>query len=124
MIAYICMHCLGSLKATLRGIIQAIQELKHYVCTAFGDLEQHYRGDKSKPPLQGLLQGNAMAPPGWSAMATAIMDAMKNKGFGYETWSLISTRVVTIVAFQFIDDTDIILSDNSLEPKELILKAQ
>jgi hypothetical protein len=94
-----------------------IQDLKHYVFTVFGDSINPYSGDKSQPALQGLLQGNAMAPPSWTSIATVIVDAMCNEGFRYDTWCTISARAITIVTFQLVDDTNLVLSNDELEAK-------
>ena len=123
-VAYMCMCQLGALKATLWGIIEAIQSLKHYIRTAFGDSKWYYGADPNKPPLQGLLQGNAMAPPGWLAVSTVITKAMKQEGFGYDTWSMTGNRAITSVAFKFVDDSDLAISDDSVDAETLILKAQ
>jgi hypothetical protein len=64
-----------------------------------------------------------MAPPGWSTVATVLVNIMKSQGFGYQAWSLIiSQRAIEITCFQFVDDTDIIhpTTDDSKSTAELL----
>ena len=59
-----------------------------------------------------------------SRVSTVIVKAMRWEGFGYDTWSMISNRAITIVAFKFVDDSDLAISDDSVDAETLILKAQ
>lgn len=77
------------------------------------------------PPVSSKA-GNDMAPPGWSTVATVLVNIMKAQGFGYQTWSLISQRAIEITCFQFVDDTDLIHSttDDSKPTADLLNEAQ
>jgi hypothetical protein len=124
-VVYICMVRLGASEITAQAVLKAIKGLKHYIKTAFGRSKDSYGGDPSNEP-SGLLQGNGMAPPGWSTVATVLVNIMKAQGFGYQTWSLISQRAIEITCFQFVDDTDLIHSttDNSKPTADLLIEAQ
>ncbi len=126
-VATICMLKMGGPKAPLLGIINAIQEMKHYIRTAFGDSETYYGGfNEEQPPMQGYLQGNGMAGLSWLAVGSTIVEAMQRLGFGYKTWSLISNRAVELACYAFVDDTNLIHSndDPNVSSADLIDEAQ
>lgn len=124
MVAYICLLRLGAPKAPLASTIETIQNLRHSIRTAFGDCEQTY-GGSSAIPMQGLLQGNVITPPGWSAISAVLAQAMKDAGFGYSAWSAISQRAIKITCFAFVDDTDLIHSiDQELPTDQLVAETQ
>jgi exonuclease III len=117
---------LGAPRPALQSMITTIQAMEHYVQTSFGVSSKAYNIDRSRPPVQGILQGNGAGPAGWSAIAAVIINAMKKQGFGHSSWSLIRRRALTLVCFAFVDDTDIIHShpDRSIPTSQVIEQAQ
>ena len=117
---------LGIPKPTLSSMIDTIQKMQHHIRTAFGDSEIHYGGDPQEPPSQGILQGNGAGPAGWCAIATVLIEIMKQHDFGYTEWSMIKQRAIAITCFAFVDDTDIIHSNNdpTVSTHQLIMEAQ
>ena len=107
-------------------MIDTIQDMDHYIRTAFGDSEDAYRRGPRDPPPQGMLQGNGAGPAGWSAISTVIINVMKSQGFGYNDWSLIRRKAIEIVCFAFVDDTDLIHvnHDLSVPRTQLIQESQ
>jgi len=97
----------------VQGMITCIQEMTHYIRTAFGDSETGYGPDALKHALQGLLQGSGAAPPGWSAISAVLVQVMKEMGFGYSAWSMISKRAINLVCYAFVDDTDLEVTPKS-----------
>jgi len=51
---------------------------------------------------------------------------MKEAGFGYKQWSLISRRAVTLTCFAFVDDTDLIHTETAHDAstEDLLTSAQ
>ena len=90
-------------------MIKTIQQLTHYIRTAFGDSDKTF-GNDPDDPLQGLLQGNGASGMGWLAVATVIVNLMRSAGFGFQTWSSIQLEAIQLVCFAFVDDTDLIHS--------------
>jgi hypothetical protein len=85
--AYMCMQNWEPTKPLSGTLLkQSSHSIKHYIRTAFGDSKWYYGANPNKPPLQGLLQGNAMAPPGWLVVSMVIIKAMKRERFEYDTW--------------------------------------
>ena len=92
---------------------------------AFGVSEKKYGSDPDKLPAQGMLQGGD-GPAGWFSISSVLFDAMKAEGFGIREWSLIRKRVLELVGFAFVDDTDLVhtSSDPDLSTEDLIEEAQ
>ena len=117
---------LGIPKPALQSMIKTIQHMEHYIRTAFGDSEQGYKRKHNDPPPQGVLQGNGAGPAGWFAISTVIIEELKKAGYGYKQWTLIRRRALAITCFAFVDDTDIIHSNNdpSVSTAQLLSEAQ
>jgi hypothetical protein len=94
-------------------MLTALQRLRHYVRTGFGDSEDSYGNEEI--PLMGLLQGNGAAGVGFNAIASVIIAMMKEEGFGFHHWSAITREVIDLVCFSFVDDTDLIHSGHSVD---------
>ena len=93
-------------------MIETIQEMEHHIRTAFGDSAEHYGNDPQELLPKGILQGNGAGPAGWSSISAILVETMKKEGFGFEAWSLIRQRALAITCFAFVDDTDLIHSNN------------
>ena len=117
---------LGAPRPALQSMLETIQEMEHHIRTAFGDSTDFYGNDSDRPPPQGILQGNGAGPAGWSAIAAVLIKLMREHGYGYETWTLIRDRAVTLVCFAFVDDTDLIhaITDRSIPTTQLLAEAQ
>jgi hypothetical protein len=89
MVVNLALHRLSIPAPALQSMLTTIQEMEHHVSTASGESKEWYGGDRSKPPPQGILQGNGVGPAGWSAIATVIIKAMRDEWYGYSVWSLI-----------------------------------
>lgn len=70
-----------------------------------------------------MLQGNGAGPASWTAICAIIVKAMKDAGFGYQAWSVISKCALTLVCFAFVDDTDLIhATRDPTQPIEALLQ--
>ena len=81
-------------KPAIESIITTIQEMEHFVRTAFGDSSQGYHSKNAASPLQGILQGNGAGPAGWFGISTVLINLMRQNGFGYKEWTLIKKRAI------------------------------
>ena len=129
-IAHIVVHlalmCLGIPKPALDSMIECIQEMEHYIRTAFGISDDYYGNEPTGHKPQGLLQGNGAAPAGWSSLISPVIKEMKKAGFGYHQWSIICKRALAITCFAFVDDTDLIHCSHNpnVTSAQLIQEAQ
>jgi len=125
-VAKLALRKLGASSTGLHSMINTIQRMRHYIRTAFGNSEQTYGQEAHELPSQGILQGNGAGPATWSAICTLIVNAMKEEGFGYKQWTLISKRAVTLTCFAFVDDTDLIHAETAHDAstEDLLISAQ
>jgi len=54
------------------AMLETIQNMQHYIRTAFGESTRSYGGDPSKPATQGILQGNGAGPAGSVGLLSAL----------------------------------------------------
>jgi len=90
-----------------------IQLLHHFIQMAFGDSEISFMGTATQTPLQGVGQGNGAGPQIWAAVSSPIFDMVHNSGNGSTLQSLITQDTVQFVGFGFVDDVDLITTDNT-----------
>jgi len=125
-VAILALRRLGIPRPAIMSMITTIQQMQHYIRTAFGESERSCGPNPSGPPPQGLIQGNGAAPAAWSAITAILVDCMKGEGYGYEAWAPISQRAMTLVCFGFVDDTDLTLNNDApgVTSADLIDEAQ
>ena len=91
-----------------KTMLTAIQEMKFYLRTAFGD-SKDFAGATLEIKTQGLCQGNGAAPAGWAVVSITILSAHKRKGHGAKlVFPLFNTRAGTLSAVLYVDDSDVI----------------
>ena len=91
-----------------KTMLTAIQEMKFYLRTAFGDSKDFVRATL-EIKTQGLCQENGAAPAGWAVVSITILSAHKRKGHGAKlVFPLFNTRAGTLSAVLYVDDSDVI----------------
>ena len=75
---------------------------------AYGQSEETYRNDTTKPPMQGVYQGNRAGPIIWAVVSSPLLQILKEDGFGTFFQMAISNQMIQIVGYAFVDDTDLI----------------
>ena len=97
-------------EAAVDSMIATIQDMETHLRTAFGISEDSYGGEVANyvagSAQQGAMQGNGAAPAGWTLVFRALVDALKEAGFGYAQWSIIKQRAISIICMAMVDDTD------------------
>ena len=88
-VLHLALLCLGIPKPALCSMIETTQEMDHYVCMAFGVLDDHYGYNPNHLPSQGALQGNGAGPARWFAIHSVLVKILHDAGFGYKVWTLI-----------------------------------
>ena len=88
--------------------------MTHHICTAFGDSDGNYGPNPPcHHPYMGVLQGSGAAGIAWTAVCLDIFAAMKSMGYGYSTRMAITTALLRLLGFAFVDDANIIHSGPS-----------
>jgi hypothetical protein len=64
---------------TVAAMLETIQEMKFFLCTAYGDLKD-FAGSSIEIKTQGLGQGNEASLAGWCVISIMILQAHGAKG--------------------------------------------
>jgi hypothetical protein len=91
-------------------MLQTIQDMKFFLCTAFGD-SNDLAGALLDIKTQGLCQGNGAAPAAWTVVSIMILNAHKGREHGAKFLCPISLTRSQLSAVLFVDDTDVIHLD-------------
>jgi len=94
-------------KAAMTCLFNTLQEAKHQVCTAFGDLDTHFGGNDIIP-MHRVCQGNGSRPPVWAVISTPILDMLRSANLGSLIHTAITKTSIRFSGFSFVDDTDTI----------------
>lgn len=110
-IASLCAQRLGVAIETIVSLLLTIQLMKFFLRTAFGDSDRYYGGGSdSRPPFQGICQGNGGGPGVWLVVSACLVRMLHERGC-----VAILTRAITGIKFRFagflyVDDTDLIVT--------------
>lgn len=80
-IASLVFQAFGVPDGAIKAMLTAIQEMKYFLRTAFGD-SKDFAGSSLEVKFQGLCQGNGAAPAGFAVISITILHAHKRKGHG------------------------------------------
>jgi hypothetical protein len=122
-IASICMQRLGVTPEVCKIMLGTLQELQHFVTTAFGICESSYGA--IHVPLQGIGQGNGAGPAIWLVMTIPLIQMLRSRGFGLRHCSPLSHEELFISCFTFVDDSDTIIAPlQEISTEELLVMGQ
>jgi hypothetical protein len=119
-IANLSMRRQGVTKSCLDSAFVTLQHASHKIRTVLGISASSFGSDRS-PPLQGLGQGNGLAPSAWAAISTPLIAMVKRAGYGLQLYTAISSTLIWFLCFSFVDDTDLVhtANDVSMPGKDL-----
>jgi len=84
-----------------------IQNMTHYIRTAYGDSEILIDRSNEESTFQGVLQGNGAGPSTWVCTNTPQLKVMRKKEFGVKMVTMISKEHDRMVGLVFVDDADL-----------------
>ena len=113
-IASLVFQAFGVSAETSTAMLQAIEEMKFFLRTAYGD-SKAFAGSTIEVKTQGLCQGNGAAPAGWCVISITILQAHKRKGHGAHFACPISSANLNLAAILYVDDTDLLCINLSKE---------
>jgi hypothetical protein len=126
-IVALSMKRLGIPEPPIECMLKCIQNMDHYIRTTHGDSTISYSSKNAIIPFQGVLQGNGAAPSIWVAVSTPLLNMMRQAGHGMTLTSAISHNRTKVVAFAFVDDTDLIqgnMGDTDITVEEVMSDMQ
>jgi hypothetical protein len=121
--ASLCMQRQGVPKAAVEFLFTTLQQATRCVRTAYGDSSITYGGPGWIKPMHGIGQGNGGGLPIWAVISSTLLDTLRTKGHGFYIISPISNQEVSFVGYTFVDDNDIVQSNDD-SPEETIYKLQ
>ena len=107
-IAMLAFRRLGISSPSVECMIKTIRNMHHHIRTRHGDSVFTLHCDGSLIPFQGVLQGNGAAPAIWVIISTPLLNMLRAAGNGAKFTAPISKASNLVVAFAFVDDTDLI----------------
>ena len=102
----------------------AIQGMKYFLRTTFGDSERSY-GGRQEVPFQGSCQGNGASPAMWLMISMYLVLLAREEKHITSFSSAFSGLTIVLIGFLFVDDTDLVIMGNSDDSvMDVILKMQ
>ena len=122
-VACINLRRLGIPIEPLLCMFKTLQVAHHHIMTAFGISETTYRS-LLEIPLQGIGQGNGAGPSIWAVINAPIIRMVKDQGGGAIFRTAIALTCLTYAGFSFVDDSDIIETDENVNtPGEQLISS-
>eukprot|EP00956_Cyclotella_meneghiniana_P010715 scaffold14988_cov36-Cyclotella_meneghiniana.AAC.2 len=106
-VASMVFQAFGTPASACESMLTAIQEMKFFLRTAFGDSDKSV-GAKVHLKTQGLMQGNGAAPAGWAVVSITIIQAHKEEGHGATFLCPITKYRHHAAGILYVDDTDLV----------------
>ena len=100
--------------AIIVSLLVPIQTMKFYQHTGLGDSITFMRGSLLTLLLQGLCQGNHMAPTGWAMSVAVLIHCYKYKGLGASIGTPMSGWIIEFIRTMFVDNIDLNVMDGNL----------
>ncbi len=91
-------------------MLGAIENMKFFLCTGFGD-SKTFAGGGVSIKMQGLCQGNNALPAGWVVISICILKVHGKKGRGAKFVCPIMMLKHHLSAILYVDDTDLLHID-------------
>ena len=102
-------------------MFSTLQLAHHHVMTAFGISSNTYQS-LLEIPLQGIGQGKGAGPAIWAIVNAPIIRMIKENGGGAIFRTAIALSVLKFAGFSFVDDSDIVYTDDHVDtPGELLI---
>lgn len=112
-VAILALHRQGVPKAAARSAYITLQRAHHHISTGYGVSGPQYGGKRQDPPIQGEGQGNGKAPTTWALISAVLIEMMYRANHGAQLISAISAMMLWLVCFAFVNDTDVIHTDEN-----------
>ena len=115
-IASLVFQAFGVPTTAIETMLGAIENMKFYLRTGFGD-SKSFAGGEISVKTQGLTQGNGASPAGWAVISICIIGAHGKKGHGAKFVCPITHLKHHLSAILYVDDTDLLHIDLSKNEK-------
>ena len=97
----------------LNNAFLVLQRARHSIKTGYGVSEPVYGNEEEA--IDGIGQGNGLGLPLWCLISTILIKMCKMKGHATTIITAISKTVVSLIGFDFVDDTDLVTAANNAQ---------
>ena len=73
--------------------------------------------------LQGLGQGNCVAPTAWAVISSVLINMMCTAGFGFQMNTCLLLTAIAFLCYAFVDNADLVHTDLSVYTSGLTILA-
>ena len=108
--ASLVFQAFGMPATVVESMLGAIENMKFFLRTGFDD-STSFAGGGISIKMQGMCQGNGVAPAGWAVISICILNARGRKGHGAKFICPVTKLQKHLSAILYVDDTDIIHID-------------
>jgi len=119
-IAALCLCRLGAPKNVVMSMIHTLANLRHHICTTYGDSNCYQGQENWEESVVGIGQGNGAGPQIWVAVSSPLFDILQQKGFVATFICTLSREHRALAGFTFIDDTNLIVTSTMHQTNEVI----
>ena len=99
-------QAVGTPQPLIVCMLKAIQNMKLYLRTGYGDSDRYYCSKDILQPYQGAVQGNGAAPTLWLLISSFLLKYMEGGGHFLNIKSALTATRLVFIALMFVDDTD------------------
>lgn len=103
--ASLCCQRWGVPNRIMETMLSTIQGMRFFLRTGYGDSHRFYGGGSHL--FQGICQGNGAGPAVWLAISAVLILLLREKAHGSPIRGAFSPVCLVILAFLFVDDTDL-----------------
>jgi hypothetical protein len=105
--ASLAMQRVGVHPRAVQCMFGCIQQLRHYICTAYG-ISDAWQQITSHLPIHGVGQGNGAGPAIWAVISTIPFNFMRQQNLCATFKSPITNIELKLPGFGFVDDTELV----------------
>ena len=117
--ASLALQRLGIPLSSIISMLDTIRRMAHRVRTESGDSNLKYGGEtitkEFKNFMMGICQVNRCAPQLWSIISSIVFSLLRTQGLGIHFVNYFTMEIAKLVGLSYIDDCDMIQSDNDIE---------
>jgi hypothetical protein len=105
--ASLIFHAFGVLPSAVKSMLGAIENMRFFLRTGFGD-STSFAGGGVSIKTQGLCQGNGAAPVGWAVVSICILKAHGRKGHGVKFVCPVTQLQQHLSAILYVNNMDLL----------------
>jgi len=107
LVVALCLCRLGASQPSVFSMISTLHQMKHSICTMFGDSKKAGSCKNWGKLIAGIGQGNGAGLQIWAVVSSPLFELFQMEGFIATIMGAISLCSRKLSGFAFIDDTDL-----------------